>query len=98
MRSWLSISLRAPRSTIAAIALVTAVLAVFAARIRIDSAIENLLPDGDPGAPTTDVRTVFGNERRRSSACSATSSRRPRWRRSIGYRRGWRRSTACARW
>ena len=63
MRSWLSISLRAPRSTIAAIALVTAVLAVFAARIRIDSAIENLLPDGDPGrAYYETVRTVFGSE------------------------------------
>src|SRR5262245_5172684 len=63
MRGWLAISLRAPRLTIAVLAVVTAVLAVFAARIRVDSAIENLLPDDDADRRYYQaVRAVFGSE------------------------------------
>lgn len=63
MRGWLSISLRAPRLTIAAVAALTLVLGVFAAQIRVDSAIENLLPDNDPDrAYYETVRSVFGSE------------------------------------
>jgi predicted RND superfamily exporter protein len=63
MRGWLAISLRAPRLTIAVIVAITAVLAVFAARIRVDSAIENLLPDDDADRRYYEaVRAVFGSE------------------------------------
>ena len=63
MRGWLGISMRAPRLTIAAVAAITLVLGVFAAQIRVDSAVENLLPDDDPDRTYYEtVRTVFGSE------------------------------------
>ena len=63
MRSWLAVPLRAPRLTLFALAAVTAVLAVCAARIRIDSAIENLLPTDDPDRRYYEtVRAAFGSE------------------------------------
>ena len=55
--------LRAPRLTLALIAVVTAVLGVFAARIRIDPAIENLLPSDDAERRYYEtVKTVFGSD------------------------------------
>ena len=63
MRGWIGISLRAPRLTIVVIAAVTVVLGVFAAHIRVDSAIENLLPSDDPDRRYYEtVRAVFGSE------------------------------------
>ena len=48
MRRLLRFPLRAPRLTLALLVAATAVLAVFAARFRVDSAIDRLLPVDDP--------------------------------------------------
>ena len=48
MNLLLSIPLRAPRATLAVLATITLFFGVFAAFIRVDSAIENLLPTDDP--------------------------------------------------
>lgn len=59
----LSLPLRAPRLTIAVAAALTVALGVVAARIRVDSSIENLLPAHDPERLYyEDVRKQFGSE------------------------------------
>jgi hypothetical protein len=63
VRTLLTLPLRAPRLTLAALAAITLVLGVFAARIRIDAAIENLLPEHDPDRQHYEtVKAVFGSE------------------------------------
>jgi len=58
-----SFPLRAPRLTLLALVVVTLVLGVFAARIRIDAAIENLLPADNPDRRYYEtVKAVFGSE------------------------------------
>ncbi len=62
-RRLLDLPLRAPRTTLAVLLVITAVLGVFAARIRIDPAIENLLPEDDPNRRYYEsVKAVFGSE------------------------------------
>ena len=54
---------RAPRITLVALAVVTLFLGVFAARLRIDAAVENLLPANDPDRQYHDrVTAAFGSE------------------------------------
>lgn len=63
LRALLSLPLRAPRLTLAALVAITLVFGVFAARIRIDPAIENLLPENDPDRQYYEtVKAVFGSE------------------------------------
>jgi predicted RND superfamily exporter protein len=63
MQRWLGISLRRPRLILTLIGIVTVALGYFAAQIRVDSAIENLLPSDDPDrAYYETVRRVFGSE------------------------------------
>ncbi len=63
MNRLLAVPIRAPRSTLAVLVLITAVLGFYARSIRVDSAIENLLPADDPDRVYYDgVREAFGNE------------------------------------
>jgi predicted RND superfamily exporter protein len=63
LRLLVLLPLRAPRLTIAVIAAATLVLGIFASRIRIDAAIEALLPTDDPDRHYyQSVREVFGSE------------------------------------
>jgi predicted RND superfamily exporter protein len=63
LRAFLSFPLRAPRLTLLVLAAITLVLGVFAARIRIDAAIENLLPADNPDRRYYEaVKAVFGSE------------------------------------
>ncbi len=63
MTRLLQLPISHPRSTIAWIAVVTILLGTFAAQIRVDSAIENLLPTSDPERLYYDeVVEVFGSE------------------------------------
>ena len=63
MRGPFAFPLRAPRLTIAAILALTAVLGAFAATVRIDSAVENLLPANDPERDYYEqVKRDFGSE------------------------------------
>jgi hypothetical protein len=58
-----SLPLRAPWLTIAVVAVLTVALGAVAARIRVDSSIENLLPAHDPERLYyNDVRKQFGSE------------------------------------
>src|SRR5512147_811353 len=61
-RFWL-LPIRAPRLTLAAVLGLTGLLAILAARIQVDSSIENLLPAEDPNrAYYRQVRELFGSE------------------------------------
>ena len=61
-RLWV-LPLDAPRITLAVMLAITAVLGVYASRIRVDSSIENLLPADDPDKRYyNDVKEVFGDE------------------------------------
>ena len=61
-RLW-RVPLDAPRLTLAAVLGLTGVLAILAARIQVDSSIENLLPAEDPNrAYYRGVRDLFGSE------------------------------------
>ena len=63
MRGPFGLPLRAPRLTIALVLLVTAVLGAYAATIRIDSAIENLLPEHDAERDYYEnIKALFGSE------------------------------------
>jgi predicted RND superfamily exporter protein len=63
MARLLRIPLGAPRLTLVVMAALTAFFAYFAASIRVDSSIENLLPKDDPDRRYyEDVRRTFGNE------------------------------------
>jgi predicted RND superfamily exporter protein len=63
LRAFLSFPLRAPRLTLLVLAAITLVLGVFAARIRIDAAIENLLPaDSADRRYYEAVKAIFGSE------------------------------------
>lgn len=63
LRRLLSLPLRYPRTTLIVLAAVTLVLGVFASRIRIDAAIENLLPAHNPDRQFYEsVKAVFGSE------------------------------------
>lgn len=55
--------LRFPRTTLLVAAVLTLTLAVFAARFRVDSAVDRLLPEGDADAVYHDgARRAFGSE------------------------------------
>lgn len=59
----LRIPLRAPRLTLLVMALLTAFFGYFAAQVKVDSSIENLLPRDDPDRRYyEDIRRTFGNE------------------------------------
>jgi predicted RND superfamily exporter protein len=63
MSGLLTLPIRAPRSALAVILAVTAVLGLSARSISVDSAIENLLPSDDPERVYYEqVRAVFGSE------------------------------------
>jgi predicted RND superfamily exporter protein len=63
MRRLLDLPIRAPWPTLATVLALTCALGFFARSIRVDSAIENLLPDDDPDrAYYEDVRAEFGGE------------------------------------
>ncbi|MCK6557252.1 MMPL family transporter [Candidatus Binatia bacterium] len=63
MRRLLDVPLHWPRVTLVVMLVLTAVFGAFAARIRVDSSIENLLPSDDPARLYYDqVKTVFGDE------------------------------------
>lgn len=63
MSRWFHLPVRWPRATLAVMLAFTVVFAVYAARIRVDSSIENLLPSDDPAKLYYDeVKTVFGDE------------------------------------
>ncbi len=63
MRRLLDLPIRAPRATLAVLLVLTAFFAFFARSIRVDSAIENLLPSNDPDRLYYDgVRKAFGSE------------------------------------
>ncbi len=63
IRRLLSLPLRAPRVTLAVLGLITLLLGVFAVRIRVDPAIENLLPaDSEDRRYYETVKAVFGSE------------------------------------
>ena len=63
LRRLLNLPLQAPRLTLAGLLLITLGLGVFAARIRIDAAIENLLPSDSPDRQYYEtVKAVFGSE------------------------------------
>lgn len=63
MRWLLSLPLRAPRLTLAGIALVTAVLGAFALQVRIDPSIDHLLPTDDAERSYYEsVKVAFGSE------------------------------------
>ncbi|MBM4243488.1 MAG: cyclic nucleotide-binding domain-containing protein [Deltaproteobacteria bacterium] len=63
MRGPFGLPLRAPRLTIAVLLPLTAVLGAFAAAVRIDSAVENLLPANDPERDYYEqVKRDFGSE------------------------------------
>lgn len=63
LRRFLNLPLRYPRSTLVVLTAVTLVLGVFASRIRIDAAIENLLPEDDAERQYYEsVKAVFGSE------------------------------------
>src|SRR4029450_13501936 len=58
--AWLA---RHPRRVVVATLLATAVLGVFAVRVRIESALESVLPAGDPAVAFYDeVRQQFGSD------------------------------------
>ncbi|MEA2623966.1 MAG: uncharacterized protein QOD06_11, partial [Candidatus Binatota bacterium] len=58
-----SLIVRRPRSVVALVALVTAILAVFAVRIRLDGSVETVLPRNDPEKRYYDeVRRLFGSD------------------------------------
>jgi len=60
---FLDFPIRRPRTTIGLIVLITILLGVFAVRVRVDSALENLLPTADPERLYYDeVVRVFGSE------------------------------------
>src|SRR5512135_3024331 len=59
----LNLPLRAPRLTLAGLVAITLLLGLFAARIRIDAAVENLLPRDDPDRQYYEtVKAIFGSE------------------------------------
>ncbi|MFN8643173.1 MAG: MMPL family transporter [Candidatus Binatia bacterium] len=59
----LDLPTRWPRATLLLVALVTAVLGAFAVRVRVDSAVDQLLPEGDAdGTYYEGVRRDFGSE------------------------------------
>ncbi len=59
----LELPIRSPRATLAIIGIVTLILGSFALRIRVDAAVENLLPRGDAARAYYDgVREDFGSE------------------------------------
>jgi uncharacterized protein len=63
LRAFLTLPLRAPRLTLLVLGGLTLVLGVFAARIRIDAAIENLLPADNPDRRFYEsVKAIFGSE------------------------------------
>jgi hypothetical protein len=63
MRTFYGFLLRYPKLVLAILLLVTAALAVPAARIRIDSSIEGLMLESDPDRVFFDgVREIFGND------------------------------------
>ncbi len=63
MRRLLTLPLRAPRLTLAVIVLITTFFGFYARGIRMDSAIENLLPVNDPDKVYyDDVKKTFGDE------------------------------------
>lgn len=63
MAGLLSLPLRAPRSTLAALVLITAALGFFARSITVDSAIENLLPEHDADRVFyEEAKRAFGSE------------------------------------
>lgn len=63
MRRLLQIPQRAPRVTLAVMLAITVFFGVYAARIKMDSSIENLLPADDPDKLYyDDVKKVFGDE------------------------------------
>ena len=58
-----SVPQRCPRATLLVVGMITLVLAVFAARFRVDSAVDQLLPEHDTdGAYYDTVRQAFGSE------------------------------------
>ena len=58
-----NLPLRAPRLTLAGLAAITLLLGLFAARLRIDAAVENLLPQDDPDRRYYEiVKAIFGSE------------------------------------
>ncbi|MBI1818323.1 MAG: MMPL family transporter [Deltaproteobacteria bacterium] len=63
MKRLLNVPLRSPRLTLAVMLVLTAFFGVFAARIKVDSSIENLLPADDPDKLYyDDVKKIFGDE------------------------------------
>lgn len=63
MRKLLTIPVRAPRLTLLAVVSITLVFGFFARSIRVDSSIENLLPDNDPDRLYyEEIKEVFGDE------------------------------------
>jgi predicted RND superfamily exporter protein len=63
MKQLLTVSLRAPRRTLAVMIALTAVFGFFAPALRVDSAIENLLPAHDPDKLYYDrAKKTFGDE------------------------------------
>lgn len=63
MKRVLAVPFDAPRITLAVMLAITAVLGLYASRIRVDSSIENLLPADDPDKHYyNDVKAVFGDE------------------------------------
>ena len=63
MRAFYGFLLNHPKLVLAVLFLITAALAVPAARIRIDSSIEGLMLEGDPDRVFFDgVREIFGND------------------------------------
>lgn len=59
----LHLPLRAPRLTLVGLAAITLLLGVFAARVRLDAAIDNLLPRDDPDRQYYEtVKAAFGSD------------------------------------
>jgi predicted RND superfamily exporter protein len=59
----LALPQRFPRTTLTLVAALTALFSVFASRFQVDSAVDQLLPEHDPGgAYYAGVRETFGNE------------------------------------
>src|SRR5258706_16338185 len=58
-----SLPQRFPRTTLLVVAALTLVLGAYAVRFRVDSAVDQLLPSGDPDGLYYDgVRRTFGSE------------------------------------
>ncbi len=63
MVSLISSIVRNPRSVLALFAVTTAILATFAAQVRIESSIESTLPAGSPDVRFSDrIRETFGSD------------------------------------